>query len=86
MMSEAQIGSIQLDRTVESILVGRRHRVEEAGDLRHEPVAVVDHVEGEQPAQDDRADDRPPQEAEGRAHQEADETRDAAAHERNPSE
>ena len=27
-MSEAQIGSIQLDRTVESILVGHRHRVD----------------------------------------------------------
>jgi ParB family chromosome partitioning protein len=32
MMSEAQIGSIQLDRTVESILVGRRHRVD-LGDI-----------------------------------------------------
>ncbi|WP_232548368.1 ParB N-terminal domain-containing protein [Propioniciclava soli] len=31
-MSEAQIGSIQLDRTVESILVGHRHRVD-LGDI-----------------------------------------------------
>lgn len=31
-MSEAQIGSIQLDRTVESILVGHRHRID-LGDI-----------------------------------------------------